>query len=291
MDKLVSYLAGLNVHLSKEDVKRLHVQRSAAQESSGEAAAQIAYWKEQVKQLRHATKTASRAEESLLQELDEAEAELDLLVGDLASALERARLAELGRDAWRLSSVQKRQRLEHAQHHTRQLEEELASTRKMVRLLLRTIQALRKRLEKQVVVEEVKVYELRRQPGFAAYFLDTFRAKQSLEYQKVDTALQAVRKEFNPARQHYNVDNRKGTIQISQKIAELTGNEHWITVGKNVDHLTTVGSALYGSHETGFAGTQSTSAMTPTIESVNSFVAGAETVLAQLNHLRQLIAL
>ncbi|WP_369780171.1 hypothetical protein [Streptomyces sp. R33] len=284
VNELVSYLAALGVRLSASEVKQLHERRSAAQEKSLETAAQIAYWKEQVKQLQHAAKTGSRAEAALLQEAAEAKAELDVLVGDLAGALERARRAELERGAWHLATLQQRKRHEHTQR-------ELASTQEAVELLLREIEVLRALLEEQVVFVEVEVYELRRQPGFANYIMEPFRARRSLEYRKVDTALKMLRMEFDSARQYYNLDNRKGTVQISEKIAELTGNKHWITVGKNVDHLTTIGSAIYASQEHGFAGTDNKPPMTPTIESVNSFVAGAETVLAQIKHLRQLTVL
>ncbi|GGS39270.1 hypothetical protein GCM10010205_81240 [Streptomyces nojiriensis] len=292
LEALVSYLAALGAPLSDDQLSPLHQKRREAELYSGQSAARIAYWVEEVELLRQALKAGSAAEVVLLEQLMEAETELDILVGDLAAALQRARVAELHYAALEVKTGARNKQLEHAKRLVQQLETELHISQETLRTLRLENAKLRKLIAellkvKEIVVEDVEVYRLRRQPGIATYFLDPWRAKNSLEYRKVDSALQGLQREFKAACEYYGVEKPSWDWRKSgQKIGDLTGDGRWSIVGRNVAHLCTIGNELYGQQEARHGEGNNIPPMTPTIETVNSFVTGTDTVLAQIGYLR-----
>ncbi|MFD3723344.1 helix-turn-helix domain-containing protein [Streptomyces sp. NPDC058674] len=295
VEALASYLAHLGLSLSEAEMGELHELRRAAERNSGQSAARIAYWTEEVFLLRRALDEKSQIERSLLERLKKAETELDVLVGDLANALELAQQTEGERDQLETLIAKQHKQLEHAQLYSRQLENDLACSQQAAQLLGQEIRVLREQVRKlleeqykKCVIKKVTVPPLRRQPGLTNYLLDPWRAKHTLEYKKVDTFRQQLLQEFKAACRHYKIVNPDRTVEAGRKIAALTDNKHWITVAKNVDHLSSVGCGIYGSStDAGFAGVDNRPPKTPTIETANAFVAGVDTVLAQIKHLRE----
>ncbi|MEU4038711.1 hypothetical protein [Streptomyces collinus] len=290
---LVSYLETCGVHLSEAELESLHELRRTAEKSSGQNAARIAYWTEQVVFLQRALADETTAHQSVSDLLHEAETELDILLGDLASTLKRAQQAEATRDELRELTTQQRKQMEHAQRYTRQLESELADAQAAVRQLRQEVSVLRAQARrllegpKEDIIKDVRVPKLKREPGIMNYLADPWKAKKSPTYQAVAAAMQELGWEFQAACKHYGVEYSLDKRKAGRELAKATGDTRWVTVGDNVDHLSRVGLRLYGSQDARHGEGHNVPPMTPTAMTSDSFVVGAATVQKQIKVLRQ----
>ncbi|MFD7838290.1 hypothetical protein [Streptomyces sp. NPDC059761] len=289
---LISYLAMCGVQLSNDEAKSLHELRRTAQAHSGQAAAQIAYWTEQVELLRRALGEETLERRSLAEQLSQAETELDVLGGDLAAAVRRAQRAEGERDELQELTAEQQKQLAHAQRYILGLEGELGSAQEAVRLLRQEVSVLQNQVRRllegrqKIEIKVVRVDRLQRDPGLWNYLKDPWRAKRSPAYKKVHSALKELRGEFESACKQYGVIYDWDKAKAGREIAKVTGNAHWMTIGDNADHLATVGQDLYGSQDARHGEGHNVPPMTPTDMTASSFVAGVATVLMQIRSLR-----
>ncbi|MFE9113094.1 hypothetical protein ACFYN9_26195 [Streptomyces collinus] len=147
----------------------------------------------------------------------------------------------------------------------------------------------RERAER-VRVREVLVVKLKRQPGVFNFLLAPWIAENTPEYRAVDAAMNKALEEFRSACEQHGVNPGQSNWfhdKAAQSLFEATGDDRWVTVGRNVENLYSKAAAIYAEHERGLGETYNKPAMAPTAETARAFVEVAQSVVQQIQSLRR----